>query len=263
MSDHEILPDASLDGASDGRRDFLKKAGIGVAAAWAAPVILSSPAHAQGSPPLPLPIEFVAAGAEVSSSTGTVTLNVPVPAGRLAGDLLVAMVATNNASTITPAGTGWTRVVNNNTGGLTNVRGEIWTRTATGSEGATIGFARAPGIAITPGVFRVAMVAYRNVASVGAVTSGTGGGTSQVFPAATTTTANSWVVRGGTSVGGATDWSTPVSPDVGRHDSGNVDRSLTVFDRPIAIAGPSGTATLTLSTARTAVRLTVVLTALV
>src|SRR5690606_32175701 len=96
-------------GGTEGRRTFLKKAGIGAAAAWTAPTLLSTAAHAQGSG---LPnIGFVAAGTE-GAGTGN-SVNAGMPAGVQAGNLLVAAISANGVSTIT-APTGWTEIQTGN-----------------------------------------------------------------------------------------------------------------------------------------------------
>src|SRR5262245_21283021 len=74
------LPDDGGVLGSDGRRDFLKKVSIGAAAAWAAPLVISTQAaHAQGTLP---PIEFVAAGSnDVPQGTNSVSVTNPGTSG--------------------------------------------------------------------------------------------------------------------------------------------------------------------------------------
>jgi hypothetical protein len=249
------------------RRDFLKKAGIAGAVAWTAPTLLSTAAHAQGtSNPN---IIFVGAGAEVNTTrafaltAANQTLQVPVPAGRQAGDLLMVVITTNGSSTVA-AVPGWTEIsAGSVTSGATTTQSLVRVATATGSEPATIAFTRNVQAFSTGGIYRIVMVAYRNVASLGAdaVTNQTAQ-TTHTFPSVNTTIPNSVVVRFGTSQGGAATWSTATSPYTQRHNSGNADRGHVIFDSAINPFGASGTASLGISASRDAVRHSVVLNAL-
>jgi hypothetical protein len=51
--DENVNDEAAVDGTATGRRDLLKKAAVGGAVVWAAPMVLAGTASAQASPPLP------------------------------------------------------------------------------------------------------------------------------------------------------------------------------------------------------------------
>jgi hypothetical protein len=249
--DDQITPgdDAPFNGRprdTADRRNFLKKAGIGAAAAWTAPILLStSAAHAQGTVPA---IEFVDAATASVSGGGTIqgpspTLVVNNPPGVQNGDLLLAIVTSNPNSTLTAAG--WTQLATVDSTALTNnVRTFLLHRTATGG-GGTFSFTRAfSGFVADGGVFRGAIVAYRNVASLGP--NATGVSTSltatHTFPSVTTTGANDqWIVRLG-GLGSVTrDWNAPPGTSNSRVDTGNNNRTIAVFDSIQASPGSTGT----------------------
>jgi hypothetical protein len=240
------------DATENDRRDFLKKAGIGAAAAWTAPMVISQAAHAQGTGPVA--IQFV--DSSTASNTGA-SLTVSAPPGIAAGDQLLAVVATNFGTATPlgqdPAGT-WTQLnttgTNSTTGNATNqannVRTFLLARVAAVGD-STFTFTRTGGA----NTFRAAILAFRNVASVGpntAANSGvaTGGGTtSHTFPSVTTDGADQWVVRLGALAETSTAWSLPGAPDDVRFNSGATNRPILAFSRVQAAAGASGTVGLT------------------
>lgn len=233
-------PDTGGVRGENGRRDFLKKVSIGAAAAWSAPILLSTQAaQAQGTVP---GISFVAASASSATGNGTINMTIANPAGVLANDRLLAIITTN-PNTVDPlTAAGWTQLNTQNAPNVlgNNVRTFLLTRVATGG-GGTFTFTRSQsGLVLDAGVFRGVIVAYRNVASLGVTgaTADTSAVSSHTLPAITTTGPNNqWIVRLG-GLGSVTrDWNAPPAGHVSRADSGNTDRAITVFDIPQASPG--------------------------
>jgi hypothetical protein len=219
----------------DGRRSFLKKAGIGVAAAWVAPTVLSTAAHAQGSGAMGAPlIRGAATSADVPG--GTATVDPGRPAGTADGDLMLAVVTcANNRTVSTP--TGWTLLSGpNSTGGGTQIRSYNFAYTGPSAASAVTEFTRSP--ATQGGAFRAAIITFQpgsggtGVAiDVTATPLTDAGNTTRPFPAVTFTAANfglnRTVVYGG-AAGGSATWTTPnPGASVGVQSVGNT-RAITI-----------------------------------
>lgn len=128
-------PSGEGDPDPTGRRDLLKKAAVGTAAAWTAPMVLGGVAHAQGSPSGPtlnpstidvLRCDNVTVDpTTLGTATGGDPL-IPYPAGTTTGDLVLVSASANETTPVTfgvttNAGTpvGFTELYNiANTGGI-------------------------------------------------------------------------------------------------------------------------------------------------
>jgi N-acetylneuraminic acid mutarotase len=88
-------------------------------------------------------------------ATDSTTHNVSMPATTAAGDLLLMLLSTDDSATVTdPDGAGgWTELqtLNNST----NVRGSVWGKIATGSDGTTVNFATSTTQSAAAQVYRV------------------------------------------------------------------------------------------------------------
>lgn len=104
------------------RRAFLTKLGVGAAAAWTAPVLLSNPAPAGPGTPGTAPF-FVPGSVATNDNAGEDnTISVGRPAAIQNGDLVLAIVAAGaNRTIITPAG--WTPIASPQTSGTSDFFG--------------------------------------------------------------------------------------------------------------------------------------------
>lgn len=127
-----------------------------------------------------------------ATATGTDTLALPVPAGTVAGDVLVAQVAHGFTSAGLGVPSGWTLVRQDHSG--STVTSALFTRTATADEpSATFSFPAGSGIEMLGGV-----AAYSGVsasAPVDASSGVTGFGRVASMPAVTTTTSDTMLLR--------------------------------------------------------------------
>jgi hypothetical protein len=251
MDDETNLGDAPFDGgtpdSAGDRRSFLKKAGIGAAAAWSAPLLLSTQAaQAQGTL---AGITFVNVTSDVvAQGTNTVAVNNPGQSG----NLLLAFVSVNPSATVTtPAG--WT-VVDTQATGNNDVRSFVYQRVADGS--LSYSFSRVTSGGQPAGVMRATIVAYAGVASVGPAAGAVEANplSTHTFPSVTTTgPSNQWIVRLG-SLGDSTtsDWSAPPGGQTTRLDTGAGQRAHLVFDS--VQASPAATGTVVVSNTPAATR---------
>jgi hypothetical protein len=236
MDDQTTLGNHARDdgGRRDDRRSFLKKAGIGAAAAWTAPIVLSTQAaQAQGTV---AGIEFVDENTS-SVPQGTNTVSVTNPGA--SGDRLLAMVSVNPSATVNLP-SGWTQLDMQTTGN-NDVRNFILTRVADGS--TSYSFTRVTSGGQPAGEMRATIVAYSGVGSVGPVLGQPEANplSTHTFPSVTTTGANNQMIVRLGSLGDSTssDWSAPPSGTV-RLDTGASQRAHLVFDSVQASPGATG-----------------------
>jgi hypothetical protein len=227
-------PDVGGARGGHGRRDFLKKAGIGAAAAWTAPIILSTEAaHAQGTT---LMVTFVKEESGEAAGTADLVINNPATAS---GDRLLAFIATDSATVPPLTADGWNQLASQDTTGSPNdVRSFLYERTATGP-GGQFTFGRGTGT----GTFRGVIVAYHGVAAIGDQ-SGTPDTTdvpTHTFANVTTTADNNMIVRFGALGAGTSTWDDP-GPTVENRVNTGGDRSILVFDSVLLSAGTAGAA---------------------
>jgi hypothetical protein len=208
---HEL----TLDGD---RRSFLKKAGIGVAAAWVAPTVLSTAAHAQGSGVFDAPT-FRDGN---SGSSTTTSLALGLPTGTDDGDVMLAVVTVDTTVTVTTP-TDWDLLSGpNNTTGGTNSRSYLFAYTGALAGLAVPTFTRSA----TTGLFRGAVATYAPATggagvAVDASASPTANANTATptFPAVTFTAANTGINRtvvylGASSNRGSRIWA-PTNPGSG------------------------------------------------
>ena len=82
---------------------------------------------------------------EVVNAAAVTSVNLPVPASRLVGDVLIAVITTDGSKTITGPGAPWSLVANvQGTGGANTMA--VFQRIATGAETATYGFSWTGGV---------------------------------------------------------------------------------------------------------------------
>ena len=162
-------------------------------------------------------------GATASAITAT-SVNLTIPAGVLAGDLMVmgVTVFTTDASSppVSITGGPWTQVsVTTGTNPEVSTGAGVWSydyafvRTATGIDpGATITLSET-GSGAGSTWWGVALASYTGAGSVdvaGGANAQGGGGTTVTCPAETTAAAGDWAVyAGGGAPGGGTTWTTP------------------------------------------------------
>lgn len=209
---HEL----TLDGD---RRSFLKKAGIGVAAAWVAPTVLSTAAHAQGSGgPLAAPTFRDGFG----GSSAATTLVLTRPDNTVDDDLMIVVLTVDTAVTVaTP--TDWTLLSGpNNTTGGTNSRSYLFAYTGASASSVGTTFTRSA----TTGLFRGAIATYAPGTSgsgvavdASATPTANANTATPTFPAVTFTAANSGINRtvvylGSSSNRGSRIWA-PTNPGSG------------------------------------------------
>lgn len=235
----------------------MAKAGLGAAALWTTPVVLTlSASPALGSPIVPP--AFVAGsvatafdGPSVSGKSITLTSpNVQV------GDLWMAILAYHFSGTInTPSGAGWnaSTVVAANGGGsnLYSVRSVVIWRVLTASDISGGSFSQtftASGSDLTYGGFRGAAVAYRGTALVANVTAngtsqgpGFGSSAGVTFPAASPPGASPNVVvrlgaargYGGYLAGQNINWTSfPGTGRVNYNANNTGDRAVAISEQP-------------------------------
>jgi hypothetical protein len=202
---------ADENGAS--RRSFLTKLGVGAAAAWTAPVLLSSTASAGTGPGTPGPAPDFVVQTSASNLNDSQTF---ARAGSIQnGDLLLAIVAIGiqgNPTITAPAD--WTLVSgpisagNQGIGGAlgTQIRAAVYSHVAATGE-APYTFSRSTG---DDTAMTVGLVAYSGAGTLriddsnGAADAG---GTAKTFPAVTPTGSNRTIVR----LGAGSNWPSPGS----------------------------------------------------
>lgn len=188
-------------------------------------------------------ITYGSSGTQLHVTVATTTFNVPYPASVVADDLLVLHMVTNGATVTSPSG--WT-VVHNETA-LSNPKGGLWIKKATGSESGNLAVT-------TPSTTGAAVIhSYKNVdtttaqdAAATTVSYASTDDTTIDIPAITTVTANAWFVYVGASNSSSV---THTAPDNERHDFG-AGRAGAMYDGIKATAGSTGVKTITQSAGR-------------
>lgn len=236
------------------RRAFLTKLGIGAAAAWTTPVLLSNPAAAGPGTPGPAP-GFVPGSTATSNNAGAVnSIGVSRPGAIQNGDLVLAIVAVGVGWTVaTPAG--WTPIASPQQAGTGDflggdgVRAYVFSHVATGGDSPYAFTKNATG----GGAMTLAIAAYRadgvvkvDVAAGQPQTSATG--TTKQFPAVSPVDPNRTVVRlgaGGNFIDfGEQEWTSWPATNVrvasagygGTLGVGEGSRALTISDDANAAA---------------------------
>lgn len=151
--------------------------------------------RAAGSSP-----KFVGVGATATAASNSIG----VPAGVVAGDLLLIICTSGGTHTLTTT-TGWTQILSNP--GTASLRHQVWWKTAGSSESAN-------SVVSTQSRMRIVMLAYRGAAAspvdVAPATSATGSSTSAA-PASVTTTATGDLVIGFCSTSTNATYTAPAS----------------------------------------------------
>jgi hypothetical protein len=175
-------------------------------------------------------ISFVNAG--TIGTTGTATVG--VPAGVVAGDLLLILVSSSGSSS-TP--TGWTLVTN---ASLATV---VFSKIATSTESSVdVNTGASNGVAV--------MVAYRGVGYVDVVgTISSGNSTSPTTNSLTTRFANDWILSFYSQSANPSTWTAPASTTERVNRTPTTSRGFLLVDESQAVAGASTTRTATLSPA--------------
>jgi len=255
----DVAPGGGVDGGGGGgdRRDFLKKAGVGAAAAWTAPMLLSTTAHAQGTDPQAP--EFVPGSADTGFSGPTTgTRSVTLTSGSagqplLPGDLWIGLGAYSQAGALNPpSGPGWTVWPAESGGdGIYSVQGIVVTRVLTAADIVSGQFTATYTTSSNDATFgglRAAAVAYRGtdltvaVTGLGVTQGGSTPSTATVtFPAAIPTPAATpnAVVRlgaargyGGYLAGQDINWQGSLGTDRVNDNSSNTgDRALAISEQ--------------------------------
>ncbi len=129
---------------------------------------------------------------DVATSTGTEVLTLPVPAGTVAGDLLLAQVAHSWTGAPFTVPAGWIHIRTDNSAN-TVVSGLYWKKAVTGEPSATFRFP--PGSSVAMGGAMAAYTGVDTAAPVDAQTGVVGTGTTATTPAVTTSTTGTLLVR--------------------------------------------------------------------
>ncbi len=201
---------------------------------------------ATGAPPA---ITIRASSSTATDGGPTTQIVVPVPAGVVAGDTMVAGVTTRGTPTITvPAG--WTQVASQANG--TTSRTTVFRRVATAAEPASYTFTWTGNQKAAAGIVAYAGVDPANPVDVTATSTGASS-TTHTAPSVTTTGINRMLVA---VYGlGVTTTATPTAPLVERVDVTNpvaLNAVTTIIgERPTPAAGATGTSTVTSAAAAT------------
>ena len=181
----------------------------------------------------------------------------PVPAGVVAGDVMLAAITTRGTPVIT-APSGWTQTATQANG--TTSRLTVFRRVATAAEPASYTFTWTGAEKAAAGIVAYTGVDQANPIDVTATATGASS-TTHVAPSVTTTGPNRLVVAL-YGVGVATT-ATPTAPLVERIDVTNLLPSnavtTVVGERAVAAAGATGTSTITTATAGTDAAITIAL----
>ena len=230
------------------RRAFLTKVGVGAAAAWTAPVLMSSPVSAGPGTPGPAPVFRPNSVATEFNAGAANTLSVPRPQAIANGDLVLAIVAAGAGRSIaTPAGwelvTAFQQAGTSDFFGGDGVRAYVFSHVAAPGD-SPYSFTKSGDAG--GGAMTLAIAAYTgtgtvrvDVAAGQPQTSATG--TTKQFPAVTPSGPDRTIVRLGAAgnfidVFGSQNWTAWPAPNVrvaseGYGDFGGVgSRALTISD---------------------------------
>lgn len=195
----------------------------------------------------------------MNGATGVSTWNIPYPAGIAAGDLLVVSMETNGAELGTNP-TGWTTIYKQTGAALSNPRGGLFYKIATGSESGTLAWPVTAGTTTTmQGTAQ--MFFYTGVdnttpldVAAGSYTNSNAADVATVLPSLTTVTAGAMLVMMGAPNSGSTTMSGPAAGTTVRVDHGALggtgNKAGFFADQLLGAAGATGTKTFTWSAAR-------------
>lgn len=198
----------------------------------------------------------------MNGATGVSTWNIPYPASIAAGDLLVVSMESNGAELGTNP-TGWTTIYKQTGAALTNPRGGMFYKIATGSESGTLAWPVTPGTTTTmqgtAQMFRYTGVDNTTPLDVaaGSYTNSNAADVAVVLPSLTTVTAGAMLIMMGAPNSGSTTLNAPGSAAAGttvRVDHGALggtgNKGGFHADQLLGAAGATGTKTFTWSAAR-------------
>lgn len=182
-----------------------------------------------------------------ATTNGGTSVTVTKPAGTVADDILIAVVAWNSGATITPPA-GWTLLRTDTDGALTH---KTYYKVAGGSEGASYQWSFSAGADAAAAV--AAYSGGRTSSPINAHGGNADGDATVTAPSITTNKNNCklvglFAINGTTGIGGGAGTWTPASGMTEREDSGgttNVDVSVELADETQATAGASGSRTAT------------------
>lgn len=196
-------------------------------------------------------IAFGAAGTLLNVTTATTTFSVAYPAGITAGQLLVLFISSNGGAPSATPPTGWTEVFRE-ASTVTNPRGALYIKVATGSESGTL----AVTMTSTTGCAR--MFRYTGVDTTTpqdatrTIVENSGTTVAHVIlPSITTVTAGAMLVFVGSWNSGSRT-ATPPAGATERSDfiaDGGTAKAGSINDEIVASAGATGTRTITSSSA--------------
>ena len=197
-------------------------------------------------------IAFGSTGTRLLIGTAASTWNVAYPSGIAAGDLLVLHIITNGGAVTSSSltGAGWTVVYNEAT--VSNPKGGLYYKIASGSESGTL--------AVTVGSTTGNAVMYRYTGvdpttplngTATSVSDNTAASTTSVIPSITTTVANTYLVYANGINSGSATVSGPGTERVDHAAVGGTgSKGGALYDEPIASAGATNTRTINWSGAR-------------
>jgi hypothetical protein len=198
----------------------------------------------------PSGVQVAGMGAVRNSTAAATSHAIPYPAQVAANDFLVMLVSTNGGSVVTP--TGWTAAYNEGT--VASVKGGLFYRVASGTEGGTsltITTASTTLSAVIVRLLGVNAVTPLDTASISSFSSGSTG-TGLTLPQLTTVTAGAVLIYGcGLNNTGNTVVSSSYASEL--IDFGTIlsaGKSGALYMERTTAVGATGTKTMTLSAAR-------------
>lgn len=191
-------------------------------------------------------IAYGSAGTRLLVGTAATTWNVPYPATIVSGDLLVLHISSNGGAATSPSG--WTVIYNETT--LTNPKGGMWIKVATGSESGNLAVTMASSTGNAQ-MFLYTGVDTTTPQDATATTYSNSVNSNTVIPAITTVTANTMLVYCNSANSSTV---TMTAPGTERVDHGALGGTGTkagaLYDEAVAGTGSTGTRTITLSAGR-------------
>ena len=191
------------------------------------------------------------AGAALNNTVATTTQSIPYPATVVANNILIACLSTNGGTATSPASP-WVEIFRE-TGTVSNPRGGVWLKLATGSETGTLDITTTTSVTASG-----KMLCYSGVDTTtpqdATATSVENVATSAtiVLPSITTVTDGAWIIYFGANNSSTTTNTGPGTEqmDFAPDNGGTAGKSGAGYDETIALAGATGTRTITISGAR-------------
>lgn len=196
-------------------------------------------------------IAFGSAGTRLLVGTASTSWAVPFPASIAAGDLLVLHISTNGGAVSATPPTGFTEVYREAT--LTNPKGGIWIKVASGSETGNL------TVTVTSTTGNAQMFRYTGVDTTtpqdatATNVSYTTNTSPFVLPSITTVTANTVLIYGNSANSGTVTMTGPAgSTEQVDHGAlgGTGSKAGALYDEAVAATGATGTRSITLSAGR-------------